>query len=118
MGAVVDSYDTSFGIRDIRFDANEGFFLNGERVQIQGVCCHQDHAGVGIAVPDQLNAWRIARLKEYGVNAYRASHNPPTESVLNACDTLGMLVMDELTPVSMDMVAPPTFSIAKKKPAK
>lgn len=59
-GAVVDSYDTSFGIRDIRFDANEGFFLNGERVQIQGVCCHQDHAGVGIAVPDQLNAWRIA----------------------------------------------------------
>jgi len=99
-GAVVDSYDTSFGIRDIRFDANEGFFLNGERVQIQGVCCHQDHAGVGIAVPDQLNAWRIARLKEYGVNAYRASHNPPTESVLNACDTLGMLVMDELRVLS------------------
>ena len=99
-GEVVDSYDTSFGIRDIRFDANEGFFLNGERVQIQGVCCHQDHAGVGIAVPDQLNAWRIARLKEYGVNAYRASHNPPTESVLNACDTLGMLVMDELRVLS------------------
>lgn len=99
-GKVVDSYDTDFGIRHIRFDANEGFFLNGERVQIQGVCCHQDHAGVGIAVPDQLNAWRVARLKEYGVNAYRPSHNPPTTSVLNACDTLGLLVMDEMRVLS------------------
>lgn len=99
-GKVVDSYLTHFGIRHIRFDANEGFFLNGERVQIQGVCCHQDHAGVGIGVPDQLNAWRIQKLKEFGVNAYRASHNPPTESVLNACDTLGMLVMDEMRVLS------------------
>lgn len=99
-GRVVDSYETNFGIRDIRFDANEGFFLNGERVQIQGVCCHQDHAGVGIAVPDRLNAWRIAKLKEFGVNAYRASHNPPTEAVLNACDSLGMLVMDEMRVLS------------------
>lgn len=99
-GKVVDHYDTPFGIRDIRFDANDGFFLNGERVQIQGVCCHQDHAGVGIAVPDQLNAWRVARLQEYGVNAYRASHNPPTTAVMNACDTLGMLFMDELRVLS------------------
>lgn len=99
-GNVVDTYETSFGIRSIRFDANEGFFLNGERLPIQGVCCHQDHAGVGIAVPDKLNAWRISRLKEMGANAYRASHNPPTESVLNACDTLGMLVMNELRVLS------------------
>lgn len=99
-GTLVDSYETRFGIRSICFDADEGFFLNGKRVQIQGVCCHQDHAGVGIAVPDRLNAWRIARLKEFGVNAYRASHNPPTESVLNACDTLGMLVMDEMRVLS------------------
>lgn len=99
-GKTVDSYDTSFGIRSIHFDADKGFFLNGERVQIQGVCCHQDHAGVGIAVPDKLNAWRIEKLKEYGVNAYRASHNPPTESVLNACDSLGMLVMDEMRVLS------------------
>lgn len=99
-GKVVDHYVTSFGIRHIHFDPDNGFFLNGERVQIQGVCCHQDHAGVGIAVPDRLNAWRIAKLKEYGVNAYRASHNPPTESVLNACDTLGMLVMDEMRVLS------------------
>lgn len=99
-GKTVDQYVTSFGIRNIRFDPDNGFFLNGERVQIQGVCCHQDHAGVGIAVPDRLNAWRIAKLKEFGVNAYRASHNPPTESVLNACDTLGMLVMDEMRVLS------------------
>ena len=99
-GKLVDSYQTPFGIRSIRFDADKGFFLNGQRVQIQGVCCHQDHAGVGIAVPDRLNAWRIARLKEFGTNAYRASHNPPTTSVLTACDTLGMLVMDEMRMLS------------------
>lgn len=99
-GDTVDSYTTRFGIRSIRFDANEGFFLNGERVQIQGVCCHQDHAGVGIAVPDRLNTWRIAKLKDFGVNAYRASHNPPTESVLHACDSLGMLVLDEMRVLS------------------
>ncbi len=96
----VDQYTTRFGIRSIRFDANEGFFLNGERVQIQGVCCHQDHAGVGAAVPDRLNYWRIEKLKEMGTNAYRASHNPPTVSVLEACDSLGMLVMDELRVLS------------------
>ena len=99
-GKMTDHYETPFGIRDIRFDADKGFFLNGERVQIQGVCCHQDHAGVGIGVPDNLNVWRIARLKEFGANAYRASHNPPTESVLYACDSLGMLVMDEMRVLS------------------
>lgn len=99
-GRIVDSYETPFGIRTIRFDPDEGFFLNGERVQIQGVCCHQDHAGVGIGVPDNLNAWRIKQLKKYGVNSYRASHNPPTISVLNACDTLGVLVLDELRVLS------------------
>lgn len=99
-GKTVDHYVTRFGIRTIRFDADNGFFLNGKRVQIQGVCCHQDHAGVGIAVPDNLNAWRIQQLKTFGVNAYRASHNPPTVSVLDACDSLGMLVMDEMRVLS------------------
>lgn len=97
---IVDRYSTTFGIRSIAFDPNEGFLLNGKRVQIQGVCCHQDHAGVGIAVPDRLNAWRIQKLKEFGVNAYRASHNPPTVSVLDACDSLGMLVVDEMRMMS------------------
>ena len=99
-GKQKDTYETRFGVRTIRFDADKGFFLNGKRVQIQGVCCHQDHAGVGIAVPDRLNFWRIGRLKEMGVNAYRASHNPPTTSVLEACDSLGMLVMDEMRVLS------------------
>lgn len=99
-GKIRDHKITPVGIRSIRFDADEGFFLNGERVQIQGVCCHQDHAGVGIGVPDNLNVWRLEKLKEIGVNAYRASHNPPTESILYACDSLGILVMDELRVLS------------------
>lgn len=99
-GQEIDTYTTRFGIRTIRWDANEGFFLNGKRVQIQGVCCHQDHAGVGIGVPDGLNAWRIRQLQGYGVNSYRPSHNPPTVSVLDACDNMGMIVMDELRVLS------------------
>lgn len=90
-----DSYETVFGIRTIKWDANEGFLLNGKKVVIKGTCNHQDHAGVGSAVPDRLNEWRIERLKEMGCNAYRSSHNPPTPELLDACDRLGMLVMDE-----------------------
>src|SRR5690349_9682076 len=94
-GAAVDRYETSFGVRTIRFDANDGFFLNGSRVEIKGTCNHQDHAGVGAALPDRLQYYRIERLKEMGVNAYRTSHNPPTPELLDACDRLGMLVLDE-----------------------
>lgn len=99
-GKLTDRYRTKFGIRTCTFDPDKGFFLNGERVQMQGVCCHQDHAGVGVAIPDRLNYWRIAKLKEFGTNAYRSSHNPPTPSVLDACDSLGMLAMDELRVMS------------------
>ncbi len=91
----VDEYTTTFGIRTIRFDADTGFFLNGEPVKLKGVCCHQDHAGVGSALPDALQAFRIKRLKAMGCNAYRTAHNPPTPELLDACDRLGMLVMDE-----------------------
>ena len=94
-GQNVDEYKTKFGIRTIKFDKDKGFFLNGKRVQIQGMCCHQDHAGVGAALPDRLQYFRIEQLKKMGVNAYRTSHNPPTPELLNACDELGMLVMDE-----------------------
>ena len=94
-GIVMDSYETTFGIRTIRFDANEGFFLNGKHVKIKGTCNHQDHAGVGSAIPDALQDFRIKRLKEMGSNAYRCSHNPPTPELLDACDRLGMLVLDE-----------------------
>ena len=86
--ATVDRYETPFGIRTVRFDANQGFFL-------KGTCNHQDHAGVGVALPDGVNEFRIAKLKEMGCNGYRTSHNPPTSELLDACDRMGMLVLDE-----------------------
>lgn len=94
-GTVVDRYDTTFGIRTARFDARDGFRLNGKRVELKGTCNHQDHAGVGAALPDRLQYWRIEQLKQLGSNAYRTSHNPPTAELLDACDRLGMLVIDE-----------------------
>jgi beta-galactosidase len=94
-GKVVDHYETTFGIRTIRFDANEGFFLNGKHVKLQGTNNHQDHAGVGNAVPDSLLEFRMAKLKEMGSNAYRTSHNPPSPELLDICDRVGMLVLDE-----------------------
>lgn len=90
-----DRYLTPIGIRTIRWDADQGFFLNGVRTFLKGTCNHQDHAGVGVALPDRVNEWRIEKLIEMGCNAYRASHNPPTPELLDACDRLGMLVMDE-----------------------
>jgi len=92
---VTDEETTSFGIRKIHFDADQGFFLNDQPVKLKGVCCHQDHAGVGSALPDRLQSFRIERLKEMGCNAYRTAHHPPTPELLEACDRLGMLVMDE-----------------------
>ncbi|MFW0714324.1 beta-galactosidase GalA [Pedobacter sp. N23S346] len=94
-GRIVDTYKTPFGIRTIHFDANKGFFLNGKRVQIKGTNNHQDHAGLGVALPNELQYFRISKLKELGSNAYRCSHNPPTVELLEACDRLGMLVIDE-----------------------
>ena len=91
----VDDVGTAFGVRTIRFDKDNGFFLNGRRVEIKGVCDHQDHAGVGSAIPDRVNEWRLEQLKKYGVNALRTSHNPPTPELLDAADRLGILVMDE-----------------------
>ena len=94
-GKIVDACNTKFGIRTIRFDNNEGFFLNGKHVKIMGTNNHQDHAGVGAAMPDALQEYRIKTLKGFGANAYRCSHNPPTPELLDACDRLGMLVIDE-----------------------
>jgi len=92
---VVDSVNVRFGIRTVTIDKDKGLFLNGVPVKIHGVCCHQDHAGVGSALPDYLQYYRIGLLKEMGVNAYRSSHNAPTPELLDACDSLGMLVLDE-----------------------
>ncbi|MEI6753424.1 MAG: beta-galactosidase GalA [Paludibacter sp.] len=94
-GNVIDSVVTTCGFRTILFTANEGFFLNGKSMKLKGVCNHQDHAGVGVAVPDALWDFRLRKLKEMGANAYRCAHNPPAAEFLDACDRLGILVMDE-----------------------
>jgi beta-galactosidase len=93
--ATADIYNTPFGIRTVRFDPTNGVFINGKHVEIQGMCNHQDHAGVGSALPDRLKYYRIERLKEMGCNAIRASHNAQTSELLDACDSLGMLVLEE-----------------------
>lgn len=92
---IIDKKKVNFGIKTVRFDANEGFFLNGKHIKIQGTNNHQDHAGLGSALPDFMEYYRIKLLKEMGSNAYRASHNAPTPELLEACDSLGMLVLDE-----------------------
>jgi beta-galactosidase len=92
---VVDRYDTPFGIRTIRFDANQGFFLNGRHVKLHGTNNHQDHAGVGVALPDAMHDARLKMLKAMGVNAIRSAHHPATPELLDACDRLGVLVIDE-----------------------
>jgi beta-galactosidase len=94
-GKMVDQMKTFFGIRTVDFDPNKGFLLNGKHYEIYGTCNHQDHAGVGGAIPDALQAFRLQKLKELGCNAIRTSHNPPTPELLDACDRLGMLVLDE-----------------------
>ncbi|MEO7932611.1 MAG: beta-galactosidase GalA [Chthoniobacterales bacterium] len=94
-GKVVDEKETVFGIRTAVFDADKGFLLNGRPCPIHGVCNHQDHAGVGAAIPDALQEFRINQLKKFGCNGIRTSHNPPTPELLDACDRLGMLIMDE-----------------------
>ena len=94
-GFAVDRVETRFGIRTFGFDPDSGFFLNGKHVWLKGTNNHQDHAGVGTAVPGGLQEFRVARLKEMGSNAYRCSHNPPAPELLDACDRLGMLVIDE-----------------------
>jgi beta-galactosidase len=94
-GEVVDRCETLFGIRTIKFDAQKGLLLNGEPVKVKGTCNHQDHAGLGAALPDAVHYYRVRRLREMGSNALRTSHNPPTPALLDACDDLGMLVLDE-----------------------
>src|SRR5262249_16036053 len=94
-GTLLDDQATTFGYRTIRFDPALGFFLNDQHVLLKGTCNHQDHAGVGVAVPDSIHEFRIRQLLEMGSNAYRCAHNPPAPELLDACDRLGMLVMDE-----------------------
>jgi beta-galactosidase len=93
-GKIVDSVVQRFGMRTVDIKPN-GVFLNGKHIKIYGTNNHQDHAGVGSALPDYLQYYRVRLLKQMGSNAIRTSHNPPTPELLDACDSLGMLVLDE-----------------------
>lgn len=92
---LVDTYTTVTGIRHVAFDADRGFFLNGRPLKLKGVNMHQDHPGVGVGIPDALQIYRLKQLKSFGCNAYRSSHNPMTPEMLDACDSLGILVIEE-----------------------
>eukprot|EP01062_Namystynia_karyoxenos_P078830 TRINITY_DN817_c2_g1_i2.p1 TRINITY_DN817_c2_g1~~TRINITY_DN817_c2_g1_i2.p1 ORF type:complete len:932 (+),score=288.83 TRINITY_DN817_c2_g1_i2:121-2796(+) len=94
-GAVSDTEDTTFGVRSTRWDTQQGFFLNEKPTKVKGMCQHQDFAGIGVAVPGSIEAYRVWRLKEMGTNAWRTAHNPPNPELLNQCDEQGMLVWDE-----------------------
>jgi beta-galactosidase len=99
-GKVRDAERVSFGVRTAVFDADKGFFLNGKPIKLQGTCNHQDHAGVGAAVPDRLQWFRLGVLREMGCNAVRTSHNMPTPEWVEACDRMGMMMMCETRQMS------------------
>jgi beta-galactosidase len=99
-GKARDAERVSFGVRTVLFDADKGLFLNGQSIKIQGTCNHQDHAGVGAAVPDRLQAFRLAVLKEMGGNAVRTSHNAPTPAWVEGCDRMGLMMMCETRQMS------------------
>ncbi|MDR3751665.1 MAG: beta-galactosidase GalA [Terracidiphilus sp.] len=99
-GKTRDAERVSFGVRTVRFDAAKGLFLNGKSIKIQGTCNHQDHAGVGAAVPDRLQWFRLGVLREMGGNAVRTSHNMPTPEWVEACDRMGMMMMCETRQMS------------------
>ncbi len=99
-GKVRDGERIHFGVRTAVFDAEKGFLLNGKSIKIQGTCNHQDHAGVGAALPDRLQWFRLAVLREMGGNAVRTSHNMPTPEWVDACDRMGMMMMCETRQMS------------------
>lgn len=96
-GKTVDAYHQTFGIRTIEFTAEKGFLLNGQSVLLKGACLHHDNGFLGAAAIDRAEYRRVELMKKNGYNAIRCSHNPPSEAFLNACDQLGILVIDEFT---------------------
>lgn len=94
-GKNVDSYKVRTGIRTVEFDAEKGFFLNGKHLKLIGSNVHQDFAGVGVALPDELQFTRVKILKDFGSNCVRTSHNPVNIEFLDACDSLGLIVLEE-----------------------
>jgi hypothetical protein len=94
-GKTVDSLETTFGVRSIRFDAQTGFFLNGQPMKFKGICMHHDAGALGAAVPDAVLERRLRLAKEIGCNAFRTSHNPMAPEFYDLCDRIGLMVMDE-----------------------
>ena len=94
-GKVVDTATTLTAFRDVRFDARKGFFLNGENMKINGVCEHHDFGCLGAALNEDALHRKLTILRDMGVNAIRSSHNPPAPELLNMCDSMGIMVMDE-----------------------
>ncbi|HTQ52376.1 MAG TPA: beta-galactosidase GalB [Candidatus Acidoferrales bacterium] len=94
-GILLDEYETPFGVRTVKFDPDRGFFLNGEHVRLNGVCDHADLGALGTAINVRALQRQIEILQEMGCNAIRTSHNPPAPELLDLCDRMGMLVMDE-----------------------
>ena len=94
-GRIIDAHETVFGIRTIKFDVEKGFFLNGEHVRLNGVCDHHDLGALGAAINTRALERQLEILKEMGVNAIRTSHNPPAPELLDLCDRMGLVVMDE-----------------------
>ncbi|OXU14552.1 glycoside hydrolase family 2 TIM barrel-domain containing protein [Sedimentisphaera salicampi] len=94
-GNTQSTRETRFGIRRLRFDAEEGFFLNGENMDFKGVCLHHEAGTLGAAVPKGVWQRRLENLRQIGCNAIRTAHNPPSPEFLDICDELGFLVMDE-----------------------
>jgi len=94
-GKIVDQQTTTFGIRSIEFSAEKGFLLNGEKVLLKGGCMHHDNGPLGSATIDRAEERRVELMKKFGFNAIRTSHNPPSRQFLDACDRLGVLVIDE-----------------------
>ena len=91
----IDQIDTKVGIRSISFDAQKGFKLNGKQVKLKGGCVHHDCGILGAAAYERAEERKVDLLKESGFNAVRCAHNPPSSAFLDACDRLGMLVIDE-----------------------
>ena len=94
-GKVVDTYETTTGFREFKFDAKTGFWLNGKNFKINGVCEHHDLGCLGAAINEDALHRKLTKLKAMGVNSIRSSHNPPAPELLNMCDTMGLIVMDE-----------------------
>ena len=95
-GQLLDSYTTTFGIRTIKWDKQTGFWLNDKNIKLKGVCEHKSGGPMGAGIPDAFLHWKLKLLKEMGVNAIRTAHNPQTPTFYNMCDTMGILVMDEI----------------------